>query len=146
MDISSLSYDSSLAGRKPDSSSSLDKDAFLNLIVTQMQNQNPLEPTSATDFMAQLTQMGTLEGVQNINTTLTDLFGSASPDAMARAAQLVGHRIEYLDPDSGEVLPGLVSSVSKDSSGEVVLDIGASMPVRLSDVVRILDGSMTGEG
>ncbi len=146
MDIAALTHDSSQAVQTGSGSSTLDKDAFLNLIVTQMQNQNPLEPTSATDFMAQLTQMGTLEGVQNINQTLTNLFGGTSPDAMARAAQLVGHRIEFVDPNSGEVLPGLVSSVSKDSNGEVVLDIGASAPVRMSDVVRILDGSMTGEG
>jgi len=146
MDIAALTHDSSQAVQAGSGTSTLDKDAFLSLIVTQMQNQNPLESTSATDFMAQLTQMGTLEGVQNINDNLTDLFGSASPDAMARAAQLVGQKIEYVDPDSGEVLPGLVSSVSKDSSGEVVLDIGASVPVRLSDVVRISDGSTTGEG
>ncbi len=145
MDIAALTHDSSQAVNRASGSSTLDKDAFLSLIVTQMQNQNPLEPTSATDFMAQLTQMGTLEGVQNINQTLTSLFGNGSSDAMARAAQLVGQRIEYVDPDSGEVLPGLVSSVAKDN-GEVVLDIGASTPVRLSDVVRILDGSMTGEG
>lgn len=50
--------------------SQLDKDAFLRLLVTQMSNQNPLEPTSDTDFIAQLAQFSTLEQMTALSETM----------------------------------------------------------------------------
>ena len=40
--------------------SNLDKDAFLQLLVTQMQYQDPLQPTDNTEYMSQLTQQSTI--------------------------------------------------------------------------------------
>lgn len=54
------------------SNNSLDKDAFLKLLVTQMQYQDPLEPTSNTEYMSQLAQFSTVEELQNLGTTLTN--------------------------------------------------------------------------
>jgi flagellar basal-body rod modification protein FlgD len=48
----------------------LDKDDFLNLLVTQLRHQDPLEPMDAQDFGAQLAQFSSLEQLQNINETL----------------------------------------------------------------------------
>ena len=53
------------------SNSSLDKDAFLQLLVAQMQYQDPLEPTSNTEYMSQLAQFSTVEELQNINSTFS---------------------------------------------------------------------------
>jgi len=49
--------------------SDLDMAAFMKLLVTQLQNQNPLEPMSDSDFYAQLAQMGTVQGVQSMAKT-----------------------------------------------------------------------------
>lgn len=51
-------------------SNNLDKDAFLNLLVTQMRNQNPLEPMDNTQFIAQMAQFSALEQAQNTNKTV----------------------------------------------------------------------------
>ncbi len=48
---------------------SLNKEDFLMLLVTQMQYQDPLEPTSNTEYVAQLAQFSELEQMQNLNTT-----------------------------------------------------------------------------
>jgi flagellar basal-body rod modification protein FlgD len=48
----------------------LGKDDFLNLLVTQMQNQDPLDPMQGTDFAAQLAQFSSLEQLTNINDNL----------------------------------------------------------------------------
>lgn len=45
------------------SQSTLDMAAFLNLLVVQLQNQNPLEPMNDSEFYAQLAQLGTVQGV-----------------------------------------------------------------------------------
>lgn len=50
----------------------LGKDAFLQLLVTQMQNQDPLNPSSDTEFIAQLAQFSALEEMQNLNTSMSN--------------------------------------------------------------------------
>jgi len=52
------------------SKSDLDKDAFLKLMIAQLQNQDPLEPMDGTDYSAQLAQFSSLEQLQNINDNL----------------------------------------------------------------------------
>ena len=52
------------------SKSDLDKDAFLKLMIAQLQNQDPLEPLDGTDYSAQLAQFSSLEQMQNMNDTL----------------------------------------------------------------------------
>ncbi len=51
-------------------SSNLGKDDFLNLLVTQLRYQDPLEPMKDSDFVAQLAQFSSLEQLSNINTLL----------------------------------------------------------------------------
>ena len=67
----------------PKDGSNLDKDAFLQLLVTQMKYQDPLEPTSNTEYISQLATFSQLEEMQNV---------SASMD-MQRANQLVGQYV-----------------------------------------------------
>lgn len=67
----------------PKDGSNLDKDAFLQLLVAQMKHQDPLEPTSNTEYISQLATFSQLEEMQNV---------SASMD-MQRANQLVGQYV-----------------------------------------------------
>jgi flagellar hook assembly protein FlgD len=53
---------------------SLGKDAFMNLLVTQMQHQNPLEPQADGAFLAQLAQFSSLEQLQGINDNVSKLM------------------------------------------------------------------------
>lgn len=52
----------------------LGKDAFMNLLVTQMQHQNPLEPQADGEFLAQLAQFSSLEQLQGINDNISKLM------------------------------------------------------------------------
>lgn len=65
----SSSTDNEVAG------GSLDKDAFLQLLVAQMQYQDPLEPTDNTEYISQLATFSSLEEMQNLNQSMTE--GSA---------------------------------------------------------------------
>jgi flagellar basal-body rod modification protein FlgD len=71
---------SSLANEVKKSGSTMDKDAFLGLLVAQMKYQDPLEPTSNTEFVAQYAQFSSLEQMQNMSATLE----------LSRASTLVG--------------------------------------------------------
>lgn len=56
---------------KREVSNTLDKDAFLQLLVAQMKYQDPMEPTSNTEYVAQLATFSQLEETQNLNYTMT---------------------------------------------------------------------------
>ena len=51
----------------------LGRDAFLNLLVTQLQHQNPLEPQADGEFLAQLAQFSSLESLQDIKKDIAAL-------------------------------------------------------------------------
>lgn len=59
----------SSSSKEASKSNDLGKDAFLNLLVTQMRYQDPLNPTSDKDFLAQMAQFSSLEQMQNLNTS-----------------------------------------------------------------------------
>lgn len=98
------------------SNSSLDKDAFLQLLVAQMQYQDPLQPTSNTEYMAQLAQFSTVEELQNVNTTIRN----------SQAMSLTGQYVILNVPDAaGNINPisGIVDYVTM-SEGKTYLHIG----------------------
>lgn len=57
------------AENKKTQDSDLDKDAFLRLLVTQLQNQDPLNPMEDREFIAQMAQFSSLEQIRNLNKT-----------------------------------------------------------------------------
>ena len=62
------------------------KNTFLKLLVAQIKNQNPLNPTDSVQFLSQLTQYSELEQLININTGVEKLTKSAAPAATNDAA------------------------------------------------------------
>ena len=100
--MAGVKIDTSMAGHtissnKTDSSSgsSLDKDAFLKLLVTQMQYQDPLEPTSNTEYMSQLAQFSSVEQLQNLGSILN------VPDSSGNTKQVSG-LVDYVTVSDGK--------------------------------------------
>jgi flagellar basal-body rod modification protein FlgD len=90
------------------------KDGFLKLLITQLQNQDPLEPMSNEDFAAQLAQFSSLEQMQNLNESfgkLTDLTKLGS------SASLIGKDVTYQDQSTGQNISGVVDKVLIKSDG-----------------------------
>jgi flagellar basal-body rod modification protein FlgD len=97
MDIRSISdvqaANAAAASAATGASSGLGKDAFLNLLVTQMKYQDPLSPMDNAQFAAQLAQFSSLEQLVQVNTNLTALGQSQGPAAMASANGFIGREI-----------------------------------------------------
>ena len=74
-------------------SQELDKDAFLNLLITQLQNQDPLNPTDSTEFTAQLAQFSSLEQLGNVNKNLKQLQDFQASINNSQAVSLIGKEI-----------------------------------------------------
>ena len=81
---------SALSGSR---SNVLDKDDFLNLLVTQLQHQDPLNPTDSVEFTAQLAQFSSLEQLGNVNDNLSDLKNFQASLNNSQAVSLIGKDI-----------------------------------------------------
>ncbi len=91
-------------------SSELGKDSFLQLLVLQMQNQDPLEPTDNTEMIAQLAQFSALEQMNNLNDKFGELSGNIDQLNFLTASGMIGREVSGIDVD-GELLQGTVDGV-----------------------------------
>lgn len=69
------------------------KDRFLSLLVAQMKNQDPLNPLDNAQVTSQLAQLSTVQGIENMNSTLQALATSLGGNQMAQAANLIGRAV-----------------------------------------------------
>ncbi|WP_282347583.1 flagellar hook assembly protein FlgD [Pseudomonas sp. PS01301] len=97
--------------------SALGKDAFLQLLVTQMQNQNPLDPQDNGEFVAQLAQFSSLESMQSLNSSVSTIANNYQSSQALQASSLVGRSV-IVQTDKAVVDPttGLTGSVALTSS------------------------------
>ena len=91
------------AGTKTDSASDV-ANRFLTLLVTQLQNQDPLNPLDNAQVTSQLAQLSTVNGINKLNDTLSGLVASFGANQYLQAAGLVGH--DVLVPGSALALAG----------------------------------------
>lgn len=111
----------------------LDKGAFMELLVAQMRNQDPMAPTDNQQFIAQLAQFSSLEEMQGVNENLVAMAflqeGNAVLTQLTNSSGLIGKNVSYTDPSSGEATQGVVDSV-KLADGVVLLNIaGQDVPL-----------------
>ncbi|AVO55014.1 flagellar hook assembly protein FlgD [Ectopseudomonas mendocina] len=80
---------------KPDApkSNDLGKNEFLNLLVAQLNNQNPLEPQGNGEFIAQLAQFSQVEGIEKLNTSMGSMLSSFQSSQALQASSLVGRKV-----------------------------------------------------
>jgi flagellar basal-body rod modification protein FlgD len=71
----------------------LGKDDFLNLLVTQLQHQDPLNPAESTEFTAQLAQFSSLEQLNNINDNLKNMAMFQTSVTNSQAVSYIGKEI-----------------------------------------------------
>jgi flagellar basal-body rod modification protein FlgD len=143
--ITSSAAESSAFGSM--SSEELGKDAFMKLLVSQLQNQDPINPQSNEDFIAQLAQFSSLEQMTNLNDAFLGLTllqqSNALMAQLTDSSSLIGQTVHYTDPATSEAKSGTVDSV-KIEEGLAILNIdGADVP--LMNVTEITGGSESSE-
>lgn len=68
----------------------LGQSAFLELMITQLENQNPLEPQDNSEFVAQLAQFSSVEGLDRLNNSFDDFSSNFISNQALQASSLVG--------------------------------------------------------
>ncbi len=78
---------------------------FLKLMVTQIENQDPLKPQENGDFLGQMAQFSTVQGLQDMQKTMTNLASSLVSNQALQASSMVG-RFVRVPGDAAELPPG----------------------------------------
>ncbi len=104
----------------------LGKDDFLNLMLIQMRNQDPLNPMDNQAMLSQMAQFSSLEQMSNLNDTIA---GQQASDTFMQATGLLGKQVTIWDPNSSPDQPStLTSKVSAvrftESGPQVTLENG----------------------
>ena len=112
--------------------SGLGQDQFLQLLLAQVKNQNPLEPVKDTEFIAQLAQFNSLSNLQQLNASFDQILKLQS---LTSGANLIGKTVSYSNSD-GSSASGKVNQVTADGKS-VFLQVGTAR-VGLDQVTTIL--------
>jgi flagellar basal-body rod modification protein FlgD len=106
----------------------LDRDAFLQLLTLQMQNQDPMSPIDNTQMVAQLAQFSSLEQMNALNTSFTGLKTEMDHLNFLSTNTLIGRTIIGADTD-GNAVQGKVEKVVMLDGAVSVLAAGKTVPV-----------------
>ncbi|MDR1298248.1 MAG: flagellar hook assembly protein FlgD [Deltaproteobacteria bacterium] len=122
----------------------LGKDAFLTLLLTQLQNQDPFNPMEDTEMTAQLAQYSQLEQLANLNTNVTSMAGYIQAQNQFQTLSLIGKEVSaqsnQLSVTGGEV------------DAETTLEVGETCKIQLfitdesGSQVRMYDWGLTEAG
>jgi flagellar basal-body rod modification protein FlgD len=88
--ISSISSSPASSAASQPGGPTLGKQDFLKLLITQLRNQDPLNPLDQNQFLAQTAQFTSLENLQNISAQLTDMKTIAQGQTLTQGASLLG--------------------------------------------------------
>jgi len=101
----------------------LNKNAFLQLLITQLQNQDPLNPMQDREFVAELAQFSSLEQMQQSNQALRQLGDSMRFSA---ATGYIGRTVTAKSASDGTTIVGQVSAVTV-LDGQPQLVVGSTL-------------------
>ncbi len=111
----------------------LGKDAFLQLLVAQLQHQDPLDPIKDQDFIGQLAQLTSLESTTNLNKTLETFVASQSA---IQAVNFIGKDVKAID-EFGDMVEGRVIEITI-VDGEPLLNV-EGVPIRMQDLITVTE-------
>lgn len=127
------------------SNKELGQEDFLQLIVAQIQNQDPFEPVENGAFIGQLAQFGTVDGVNNLNDSFAEFSQGFSNNQALNAAALIGKSVE-VEGNQVSLTEGESVTAYVDGAGQVgtaLVEIRNSAGVTLNTKeVQLINGGL----
>jgi|SRR5262245_16830823 len=148
MNIPGISASDPLSGAVTQAAAqNLDKNAFMKLLVSQLQHQDPLSPVANEEFVAQLATFSSLEQLEGLNQNVVAMIALNQSNALlsqlTQSSALIGKEVTWQDFETEEEHSGKVESV-KIVDGLAVLRIdGQDVP--LAAVTEVLGTTDTAE-
>lgn len=141
IDSSSSTNSSSSTTKQPTDLRELNMDHFLQLMITELQNQDPLDPMENSEMLQQISQIREIGATDQLRESLESMQQS---QGISTASGLIGKQVQALT-DDGYVLFGVVQSVqlapNDDGTREMTLKVNTgdqTVDVNMDDIFTIL--------
>ena len=129
----------------------LGKDAFLQILITQLQNQDPTSPMDDKEFIAQMAQFSSLEQMQNMTKAIEDLLASQKQTQLMNYSTFVGKEVKWheltdkLDEKGNAISNEGTGQIQelKFIDGEAVFLLEDGKKLKPGNISSILSGSAT---
>jgi flagellar basal-body rod modification protein FlgD len=115
MNVTSATDTARSSATSSTTTSGVDYNTFLQLLVAEMKNQDPTNPMDTAQYMSQFAQLSTVEQAMQTNAKLDALLSSQS---LSQADGLIGKTVSFTD-STGESFSGKVVSISINSDGSI---------------------------
>lgn len=109
---------------------------YMKLLVTQLQNQNPLEPMDNNEMSSQLTQFSQLGQLESMNTSFAKVLATTEQN---HATSLIGKSVTFAGVTAAgttDIITGKVDRILTDEKGNPVLGVG-NYALSLSDIISV---------
>ena len=100
-------------------SSAAARQEFMTLLVTQLRNQDPLDPVSQEDYIGQLAQFSVLEGIETLNASFQELL---TLQQLTQGTELLGRTVSFQDPTTGQIHEGVVEAL-RVADGQILVSV-----------------------
>jgi flagellar basal-body rod modification protein FlgD len=122
---------------KSSGSSSLGKDDFLKILMTQLQNQDPLNPMQDQDFISQMATFSSLEQMTNLNSSMDNFAKSTEQNQFMQASSMIGKTVTYLDDQDNEMTGVVKSVLFKDGNTSFQLNDDNQTSINSGQITKI---------
>jgi flagellar basal-body rod modification protein FlgD len=113
---------------------------FIQMMITQLQNQDPMEPAKNEELLAQMSQISQLESSTQLQKSLKTLV---QQNNLSSAGSMIGKLVTGKDA-AGEDLEGIVTSV-KVVDGEMFLELDSGQKMGFDDVTSVTSAATVGQ-
>lgn len=117
--------------------SNLGKDDFLKILMTQLQNQDPLNPMQDTEFISQMANFSSLEQMTNLNNSMDSFIKQEQQNQFMQSALMIGKTVTYSDESGNENMAVVKSVTLKDGVTNFQLDNDAKTSITSSQITKI---------
>jgi len=109
---------------------------YMKLLITQLQNQNPLEPLDNNEMASQLAQISQLQQLESMNESFAKVLATTE---LTYANSLLGKEVTFVpetEAGAADITSGIVEQVYNNVDGEVFLRVG-NHTLCLEDVISV---------
>ncbi|WP_027963191.1 flagellar hook assembly protein FlgD [Halalkalibacillus halophilus] len=126
--------------QKREGNNELDRDSFLQILMTQLTNQDPLDPMDDKDFVAQMATFSQLEQTMNMSSNIEGFMQQQSYSNFLQYSNLIGQGVSYAEQDSQGSMIGegtaRVDSVRKEGD-DILVSLSNGKEISASQVIQI---------
>lgn len=121
-------------------SSELGKDEFIKILMTQLQNQDPLNPMEDRDFIAQMATFSSLEQMMNMASSIDTLVQNQLVSPVIQYSHMIGKEVTYesIDEETNEkmIVTSVVNAVSSQE-GWAILELENGQKVFADGILKV---------